>query len=1117
MPTKKEVKYDLAGSDNAALFKGMTSFIHQKGFCTVKTGLSQSLLTSAADEVKKLKLDGQLHVPVHEIVDGLLGSEGSTEIMEVAPEVPGEPKTSLQELASALSSGFGDKLSGIAQKVLGFNAPKKSDVLLNLTGEPADEDEPPALTDDECQKWLSQFTTHRIMLVLFIGPGQGEFQLEPFQLEESQPLVLTTEPGMMVALRPDMLTHRHYSARETTALTLFLMEDKTVPLEHALVTTPTTDVLVSWVMDRVKAIKAREIITADGPKTAKDVPQEWLSTMNKTYAQGDQVAIRSFACKMPGTWDPHEFWYTSVAGTDWPIEVPFLRWDVAANYDPDPNSYKQWKTCSKHCSYMEGLWLFDNKFFGLSPAETRTMDPQQRHILETSYDALSGAGFTKKTLSRSLIGVYLGCSVQMEWAQMPSPSDGGGADGSATTGGAASINSNRISFCLGMQGPSYTIDVQAASSAVAMTHAYNGQKFQTDRYSPCHTAICGGMYLSFVPQDFIMLSSRGLLNPVGRTCTFDATSAGYVKGEGLGAVAISTLGSTVDGQLVADDKPFMGTMAGAGNGHYGTAATLIAVNGPKEQELVAGTIRQAGLTGLDIDAVDVHGDGLPMNDAMEVAALNNAARWEIDMPLVVSSIKTNAGQTGATCALSQFLKVLYSIRGGVHVGGLHMMHLNPHIEAFDEERAPMVFNTELLPMTGQGSYYGLTSRSVGGAICHVITYATPTSKEDKTVKRSQVPPAYLTYWPGGGGKLEANAKASSYSIVGSWTNFETLESMEKESKDVFAFTVTLGVNNFEHFQIVLDGEPSRVIHPTTPNGLKFSHILGPTPSSDCVGLNWIIDGREKVPDGEGVKDAHPAQEIGAPGDMYKVRVRVSGKYRNVEWEKLPTSGSAGADTGEYYVVSSWNGFAFDEPMSGSGGTFTATVCPGTAGGRFQIVRNKDWSQAFFPGADGAAGPGDAAFDRCFALDGKAGDIYRITFKRTGSSSTVSSEKVDSKPAAALPDPIAPHYFMTTGGVCHEMQRTAPFVYAIGTKLTGQVPFQILRDGDFRRVFYPSVNNATANSIHKICGPGLVGSEKYWLMDRDIDDTDEEGGWYHVQLTVSPVDLTPVAVTWRRDD
>merc|ERR1719310_2641165 len=131
-----------------------------------------------------------------------------------------------------------------------------------------------------------------------------------------------------------------------------------------------------------------------------------------------------------------------------------------------------------------------------------------RHILETSYDCLQQAGFTKKSLMRSLIGVFLGCCCQMEWGMIPSEGDGGGA---ATTGGAASINSNRISFCLGMQGPSYTLDLQAASSHFAVTNAYNSQRYQTAGYTPCHTALGGGMYISFVVQNYIMCCAQGFM------------------------------------------------------------------------------------------------------------------------------------------------------------------------------------------------------------------------------------------------------------------------------------------------------------------------------------------------------------------------------------------------------------------------------------------------------------------------------------------------------------------------------------------------------------------------------------------------------------------------------
>jgi hypothetical protein len=262
---------------------------------------------------------------------------------------------------------------------------------------------------------------------------------------------------------------------------------------------------------------------------------------------------------------------------------------------------------------------------------------------------------------------------------------------------------------------------------------------------------------------------------------------------------------------------------------------------------------------------------------------------------------------------------------------------------------------------------------------------------------------------------------------------------------------------------------------------------------------------------------------GSPGDKYKVILRIAGRWRTVDWEYIE-SGSAPDDNGQYYLAASWSAWSCDQELDKRGaGEYVAEVLLTSSLGRFQIVRNQDWSQTFFPGETGVLGPSIASYAESWHIDGQVGDVYEIKFKRQWKSAAfeteVSWKKIGTRSTSDLADSPWPRYYLAGAGssIKHEMEPFTNTSYGITLQLTtGPVPFQILFDGDFRRVFYPSVSCATAKSKHAILGPSPnPDSRLYWKIERDLDDTAEEGGWYTVELTVSAIDKSPTSVWWTR--
>merc|ERR1719210_847469 len=171
---------------------------------------------------------------------------------------------------------------------------------------------------------------------------------------------------------------------------------------------------------------------------------------------------------------------------------------------------------------------------------------------------------------------------------------------------------------------------------------------------------------------------------------------------------------------------------------------------------------------------------------------------------------------------------------------IHLHQLNPHVEV---EGTSMFFCTESLMFRSNSAYCGVTAKGFGGTLAHVVAWGR--MDNDLCPAAEEVPPSKrvdLAYWPGGGGELDDDACPDrAYTIVGSWSAWTQVEDMEEEELGVFGYTVTLGEHCHEHFQIQLDGNPERVLHPRCPRAPKDTPVLGP--SSAANGFNWLLDGR----------------------------------------------------------------------------------------------------------------------------------------------------------------------------------------------------------------------------------------------------------------------------------
>ncbi|HET8640608.1 MAG TPA: beta-ketoacyl synthase N-terminal-like domain-containing protein, partial [Pseudonocardiaceae bacterium] len=251
--------------------------------------------------------------------------------------------------------------------------------------------------------------------------------------------------------------------------------------------------------------------------------------------QAEPVAVVGLGCRFPGGADgPGAFWGLLERGGDAVGEVPGERWDVDAFYDPDPDA--PGKMYTRSGSFIDGIDRFDAAFFGISPREAVSLDPQQRLLLEVAWEALEHAGQVPARLAGSRTGVFVGL-ISNEYMQLQLKLDDPSAIGAYYgTGGIGSAVAGRLSYLLGLHGPSMAVDTACSSSLVAVHLAARSL-----RSGECDLALAGGVNLMIVPESNIFLSKARAISPDGRCKTFDASADGYGRGEGCGVVVLKRL------------------------------------------------------------------------------------------------------------------------------------------------------------------------------------------------------------------------------------------------------------------------------------------------------------------------------------------------------------------------------------------------------------------------------------------------------------------------------------------------------------------------------------------------------------------------------------------------
>src|SRR5579871_605579 len=428
------------------------------------------------------------------------------------------------------------------------------------------------------------------------------------------------------------------------------------------------------------------------------------------------IAVVGMGARFPGARNLQEFWENIRGGVESIRRLSDAEL-LAAGVDSETLSNPNYV---KAASVLDGIELFDARFFGFSPKDAAIMDPQHRIFLECSCEALENAGWSADEFPGS-IGVFAGSGINayLMFNLLPNQQlmSTAGLFLLKQTGNDKDVLATRVSYQLNLTGPSMTVQTACSTSLVAVHVAC-----QSLLNGECDMALAGGVTIEIPHKQGYIYRAGEILSRDGHCRAFDAESSGTIFGSGSGVVVLRRLADA----LADGDRIHAVVLGSAINNDGARKVGYLAPSVNGQAEVVAEALALADVPADSISYVETHGTGTPVGDPIEIAALTQAFRETTERKgfCGIGSLKTNIGHLDAAAGIAGFIKTVLALENRQLPPSLHFTRPNPRI---DFANSPFYVNSRLADWTSSTGPLraGVTSLGIGGTNAHAILEEPP--------------------------------------------------------------------------------------------------------------------------------------------------------------------------------------------------------------------------------------------------------------------------------------------------------------------------------------------------------------------------------------------------------
>uniref|UniRef100_UPI0007A9364D Putative mixed polyketide synthase/non-ribosomal peptide synthetase n=1 Tax=Brevibacillus brevis (strain 47 / JCM 6285 / NBRC 100599) TaxID=358681 RepID=UPI0007A9364D len=478
---------------------------------------------------------------------------------------------------------------------------------------------------------------------------------------------------------------------------------------------------------------------------ASHEPTRSVAVQSEKQIAREPIAIIGMSGRYPKARSLNEYWENLKSGKDCITEIPEERWSLDGFFEPDPDkAVAEGKSYGKWGGFVDGFADFDPLFFNMSPWEAMHFDPQERLFMESCWEVLEDAGYTRQQLAEKYnrrVGVFGGITKTGFSLYGPDLWKQGELIYPHTS---FSSLTNRVSYFLNLQGPSMPIDTMCSASLTAIheacEHLYNGD---------CELAIAGGVNLYLHPSSYVFLSALHMLSVDGQCKSFGQGGNGFVPGEGVGTVLLKPLS-----KAIADGDHIYGLIRGTSVNHGGKTNGYTVPNPTAQGELIRQALDKAGVHAKTVSYIEAHGTGTELGDPIEISGLIQAFRKDTQDTgyCAIGSVKSNIGHLEAAAGIAGVAKILLQMKHQQLVPSLHAKELNPNIPfsktPFVVQQDLVEWKRPLMEVNGVLREFpriaGISSFGAGGSNAHVVIEEyIPAVKERPSITVSPQNPAII--------------------------------------------------------------------------------------------------------------------------------------------------------------------------------------------------------------------------------------------------------------------------------------------------------------------------------------------------------------------------------------